>query len=280
MRIIKTFTDQEYLDMLKKFHSQFKTGFEFEDFLKPFLEKMGFEEVLVTQRTKDGGIDLTAKKTCFIPPYDDILYKIQAKRYDPVKTINPSKIAALRGNLKPNEKGIFITTGKITDQQKQLALTKDPSRPIVVWDGRALIDLLIDLEIGFSYKPIFSPSALNDFLNSSNTVATNATNNNSYNSTLSSQSVKKLVSSNDIRVKILSMPISINDKLNNNKTKRKLEVEVNGKTYHLNFNPERIFLSGVTDIFKSFGILCPDGTFVQKELTWDTDGEKIIISIP
>ena len=62
MRIIQDFTENEIKSVLNDFYSYFKTGFEFEEFLKPFLESLGLTEVCVTKKTGDDGIDLTAVK--------------------------------------------------------------------------------------------------------------------------------------------------------------------------------------------------------------------------
>lgn len=62
MRIIQNFAEIELRELLNDFYKYFESGFEFEEFLKPFLESIGLSEVVVTQKTKDGGVDLTAVK--------------------------------------------------------------------------------------------------------------------------------------------------------------------------------------------------------------------------
>lgn len=51
---------EEYNALLEQFYTYFEDGYKFEEFLKIYLEKMGLEEVYVTKRSGDGGIDLTA----------------------------------------------------------------------------------------------------------------------------------------------------------------------------------------------------------------------------
>ena len=128
MRVIQNFTDNELRLLLNDFYSYFQTGFEFEEFLKPFLESIGLSEVFVTKKTGDGGVDLTAVKEGLaeINNVDSVKYRIQAKRYSPSTTVSPEKIDALRGNLSFNEKGLFITTAKVTDKAKEQAVSKDP----------------------------------------------------------------------------------------------------------------------------------------------------------
>ena len=47
-------------EFLEQFYGYFESGYAFEEFLKGYLEKIGLDEVVVTQRSSDGGIDLEA----------------------------------------------------------------------------------------------------------------------------------------------------------------------------------------------------------------------------
>ena len=70
---------------LKEFFSCLKDGYEFEKFLKLFLENLDLDEIEVTQRSRDGGIDLIALRNG-VDDYsnaDAINYYIQAKKYKP-----------------------------------------------------------------------------------------------------------------------------------------------------------------------------------------------------
>lgn len=64
----------------------------------------------MTEKSGDGGVDLTAIKPGLVEldGNDVANYKIQARRYDPNKTINPEKIDALRGNLSFNKKNYLL----------------------------------------------------------------------------------------------------------------------------------------------------------------------------
>ena len=81
---ISTLLDEDELSNLQqKFYSYFGTGYDFESFLKEYLIKMGLDEVEVTQKSKDGGVDLTAirKGVGDFSEIDTVNYFIQAKRY-------------------------------------------------------------------------------------------------------------------------------------------------------------------------------------------------------
>ena len=51
---------EEYSEIVDSFYTYFENGYKFEEFLKVYLEKIGLEEVFVTKKSGDGGIDLTA----------------------------------------------------------------------------------------------------------------------------------------------------------------------------------------------------------------------------
>lgn len=60
MKISDNLSEQEIESLLENFYKYFETGYIFEDFLKEYLLKIGLDEVEVTQRSRDGGIDLKA----------------------------------------------------------------------------------------------------------------------------------------------------------------------------------------------------------------------------
>lgn len=275
MRIIQDFTEKELKEVLDDFYSYFQTGFEFEEFLKPFLESIGLSEVFVTKKTGDGGIDLSAVKEGLaeINSVDSVKYRIQAKRYSPTTTISPEKIDALRGNLSFNEKGLFITTARVTDKAKEQAVSKDPYKPVYVIDGIDLVRICIDRQIGFAYRPVFSKSALDVFTNKKQDL----------DSTVQTyflfefDSVEKTITANDVRVHIISLPRIIIDKINNNDQKQPMKLVVNGTdTFNVTFCPSRNYLSQVTDIFRKYGLIQDDGTIAEKKAKWAIDEQQTI----
>lgn len=275
MRVIQNFTDNELKSLLNDFYSYFHTGFEFEEFLKPFLESIGLSEVFVTKKTGDGGVDLTAVKEGLaeINNVDSVKYRIQAKRYSPSTTVSPEKIDALRGNLSFNEKGLFITTAKVTDKAKEQAVSKDPYKPVYVIDGIDLIRICIDRQIGFAYKPVFSKSALDEFTNKKQEL------DDTVNTDFLSEfdTVEKTITANDVRVHIISLPRVIIDKIENNTQKRPVKLVVNGTdTYNVTFCPSRNYLSQVTEIFRTYGLLKDDGTIVERKAKWAIDAQQTI----
>lgn len=275
MRIIQDFTEEELRKLLDEFYSYFQNGFEFEDFLKPFLESIGLVEVFVTKKTGDDGIDLIAVKNGLaeIDNADSVKYRVQAKRNSPQSTISPEKIDALRGNLNFNEKGLFITTAKVSKKAKEQAVNKDPYKPVFVIDGIDLIRICIDKQIGFAYKPVFSTSALDEFTNKNQELVSSI----NLNSSADLATVEKTITTNDVRVHIISIPRVIFDKINNNDKKQSMKLIVNGSDhYSVTFCPSRNYLSQVTEIFRKYGLIQDDGTVIEKKAKWAIDTQQNI----
>lgn len=272
MKISENLSDKEIEMLLNEFYSYFKSGYEFEDFLKPFLEKIGLSEVVVTKKTGDGGIDLfaTRKGIDEIAGADYVNYKIQAKKYTPKSVIPPEKIDALRGNLQYNEKGLFITTGRVSDNAKENAVSKDPYKPVYVIDGRDLVRVCIEKEIGFSYVPKFSTESLNQF--------TNRNEQRTQNSIMDEDKVvEKLITKNDIRCTILSVPRYIVEKLSHNDEKRKIKVIMNNrKEYSLTFVPNRNYLYCGSAFINEYKLMDSDGTYFEKKAKWSIDDNEVI----
>ncbi len=66
--------------MITDFYNCFSTGYEFEFFLKRFLEDLNFSDIKVTKRSGDNGIDLIAYKNSILDLDIDpknILFKLK-----------------------------------------------------------------------------------------------------------------------------------------------------------------------------------------------------------
>ena len=59
-------SDEKITEFLEQFYSYFESGYAFEEFLKVYLEKIGLDEVVVTQRSSDGGTDLEAVRYALV----------------------------------------------------------------------------------------------------------------------------------------------------------------------------------------------------------------------
>lgn len=135
----------QLLDVVKGASPQF-----FERLVVTLLVKMGYGGTLqdagsAVGRSGDGGIDGVIKEDKLGL---DTIY-IQAKRWDD-KPVGSPQIDQFAGALqkKKAHKGVFLTTSTFTSEA--LRSISDYSTRIVLIDGRALADLMIDHDVGVS----------------------------------------------------------------------------------------------------------------------------------
>lgn len=268
-------SENELSELINNFYSYFETGYDFENFLKLYLEKIGLDEVFVTQRARDGGYDLTAKRYG-VEDFDDadeIDYRIQAKRNSPNSTISVTKIRELKGTLLSGQKGIFITTAKFSPDAVTEAKT-DSSRPIVLIDGASLIQSCIEKEIGFVYKPVFSSANLDMQFKKDRTESKEQVRN----IEPLPNSIEKQISENDLRAKILRLPLSIKNALP--KDNNKVNVLFNGSIEkECTIDKTWAYLAGVTEIYRQFELIDKDGILHRGKSSWLYDNQQLKINI-
>ena len=259
--------DKDYEELIFKFYTYFKNAFDFEKFLKPFLTTNGLDEVTVTRRTRDGGIDLIGKRRGLggFSNEDDVKYYVQAKRNNPKNKVDVKKIRELRGVMPSGTKRLFITTSDFTKNAKEEAL-KDSFRPIILINGKRLIDNCIDNELGMLYKPVFSKISIDNLISREKELTENISD---------SIHVEKLISKNDIRARILPIPSVILETIP--PKSNKLKVYINKKEEILNINRERKYLGGITKIYRDNGIITSENSFSTCISDWRIKGDKIII---
>lgn len=269
MKISDNLSENEIKSLLEDFYQYFETGYVFENFLKEYLLKMGLDEVEVTQRSRDGGIDLKAirKGVGNFSEIDTIHYYIQAKKYDPnKKKIDVKTIRELKGTIPFGYKGMLITTTKFTSDAEKEALN-DPSKPAVLIDGKLLVTSCIDNEIGFIFKPIFSKIEMDAILNKSDNK-TNKTN---------IEYIEKTITKNDIRARIISIPSSVKKEIS---SLNSIDVIINGNDqYHLTIDRSHSYLAKVTKIFYKYGMLTEDKIATPKKSKWYYDIKNKIIHL-
>lgn len=270
-------SDEKINEFLDQFYGYFESGYAFEEFLKVYLEKIGLDEVVVTQRSSDGGIDLEAIRYGVggLAGADSVEYYVQAKRNKPGTSIPIEKVRALRGVMPSGSKGIFITTAGYSKKTQEF-VDADPSRPIILIDGKSLIESCIDNEIGFVFTPVFSKNAMDALKDSSDDLLQENTNSDT------DQNVKlivdKQISANDIRAKILRLPKAIINLLPEDA--QKVKVVFNSLLpKNLTIAKNRAYLSGVTGLYKDSGLIADDGTYNPCKAIWKYSEDKIEIVI-
>jgi len=123
----------------------------FERLCQRLLRETGFQNVTVTGKSGDGGIDGIGSVR--VNPFVSFSVLFQCKRYD--GTVTPSKVRDFRGAMMGRaDKGIIMTTGTFTLEAKKEA-RRDGVPPIELVDGDALIDLFEEFELGLVPRRTF-----------------------------------------------------------------------------------------------------------------------------
>ena len=123
----------------------------FERLCQRLLRESGFEEVIVTGKTGDGGIDGIGRLQ--VNPFVSFNVLFQCKRYQ--GSVTPSQVRDFRGAMAGRaDKGIMITTGTFTVEAKKEA-RRDGAAPIELVAGEDLVKLFEDLELGLLPKRTF-----------------------------------------------------------------------------------------------------------------------------
>jgi restriction system protein len=128
-------------DLLKRLRTM--DAYEFEKLIGTLLSALGFENVVVTKVSGDGGIDVHGT---FVA--NDIIrtdMAVQVKRWS--RNVRAPDVRELRGSLDPHERGLLMTTAGYEKGAKTEASL--PNRqPIALIGGPQIVDLLVEHEIG------------------------------------------------------------------------------------------------------------------------------------
>lgn len=138
----------------------------FERICQRLLREAGFQEVKITGKTGDGGID--GYGILEINPLVSFNVLFQCKRYK--GSVSASQIRDFRGAMQGRaDKGIIITTGYFTSDAKKEA-RRDGAPPIEIVDGEKLVEMFYKLELGVIPTTIYKLDLkfFNDFQNNLN----------------------------------------------------------------------------------------------------------------
>ncbi|MEN6576618.1 MAG: restriction endonuclease [Phycisphaerales bacterium] len=120
----------------------------FERFAQRLLRESDFEEVTVTGRSGDGGIDGVG--ILQVNAFVSFKVLFQCKKYS--GAVSASHVRDFRGAMQGRaDKGIILTTGVFTADAKREAV-RDGVPPIELVDGEKLVSMLEKLELGL--KPM------------------------------------------------------------------------------------------------------------------------------
>jgi restriction system protein len=124
----------------------------FERVSQRLLRESGFERVIVTGRSGDGGID--GHGVLQVNPFVSFTVLFQCKRY--AGAVSASQVRDFRGAMMGRaDKGIIITTGTFTTEATKEA-RRDGAPPIELVDGETLVQMFERLELGVKPKTVYA----------------------------------------------------------------------------------------------------------------------------
>jgi restriction system protein len=123
----------------------------FERVSRRLLRESGFERVIVTGKSGDGGID--GHGILQVNPFVSFTVLFQCKRY--AGAVSSSQVRDFRGAMMGRaDKGIIITTGTFTTEATKEA-RRDGAPPIELVDGETLVQMFERLELGVKPKTVY-----------------------------------------------------------------------------------------------------------------------------
>ena len=126
----------------------------FEKFSRNLLEVYGFHDMKVTQVSKDGGIDGFGKLKVGLA---EMNIAFQCKKWT-TNSIHRPEVDKFRGAIQGEfEQDIFFTTASFATGAKEVSF-KRGAVPIILIDGKGIVDLMIQKEFGVQKEslPVYS----------------------------------------------------------------------------------------------------------------------------
>jgi restriction system protein len=116
---------------------------EFEDLVGALLVKVGFEEVVVTNRSNDGGIDV--RGTLVVGGVIRTRMAVQAKRWK--HNVQAPTVQQVRGSLGAHDQGLIITTSDFSVGARQEA-DRSNAVPVALMNGEQFVSQLVENDLG------------------------------------------------------------------------------------------------------------------------------------
>lgn len=118
---------------------------EFEELIARLLAEIGFEDIEVTQRSKDGGIDV--RGTLVVGDVIRTRMAVQVKKWGLKNRVQSQTVQQVRGSLGTHEQGLIITTSDFTSGARSEA-ARPNAVPVALMNGEQLVALLAAYGIG------------------------------------------------------------------------------------------------------------------------------------
>ncbi len=256
-------SDDELREQFIKYFDDDK--YKFENFCKIFLKWLDFDDIQVTQRCGDGGIDLKCnKKEIEQLDLNTIEYVVQAKCYAINNKVGASDIRNFRGSKTDmSVRKIFITTSDYT--KGAIYEAKDNNQPITLINGRQLIDFCKSHDdMMFDVKYYLNIDKLNDLFLNEETEKHNI------------KTIERRITKNDVRARILRIPSEYKGLI---QTKSKYRISINGEAYKdYNISSDKSYFGGVTKFYKDF-ISNVDFKEAQSIWNYDKNNDAFVVVI-
>ena len=144
--------EKKELSLLEILKLTTPTGFE--HLCGRLLREYDFEDIVITQSSRDGGIDGTA--TLRLNPFLNMSVFFQCKRYDGTVPIGHVRefIGVLASDQNGVDRGIFITTGTLPKAAFEL---ERKNTKLELIDGEKLVEMFEKSEIGVKPRTVYDP---------------------------------------------------------------------------------------------------------------------------
>ncbi len=241
--------------------------YKFESFCKIFLTWLGFDDVVVTPKSGDKGIDLRCTKR-EIDKLDtkDIEYIVQAKCKNIGSNVSGPEIRNFKGTRESlGKRRIFITTSDFTRDAKSEA--EDPNQPVTLINGSMIIEYCKSLgDQVFDVNYLCNKNKLDDLFEVIDDKSIEHFDN--------LEETIKRITKNDVRARILRIPTEYKGILDG---KKKYTLSINGEDpCDYNISSDGRYFGGVTNFYKSF---IQDKDFIEAQSLWKFNKDKEIIYI-
>ncbi len=147
------------VELYEKYDQQFRsklldrlyelTPSQFEHFARQLLMAYGFVQMIVTQVSKDGGIDGHGMLKVGLAR---MAVAYQCKRWE--GNVPRPEVDKFRGAIQGEfEQGLFFTTSDFTKGAMEASIKKG-AVPVILLNGESIVDLMIEKEFGVQRKPL------------------------------------------------------------------------------------------------------------------------------
>lgn len=121
----------------------------FEELVARLLAEIGFEDVEVTRRSGDKGIDV--RGTLVVGEVIRTRMAIQVKKWKPGNHVQSPVVQQVRGSLGTHEQGLIITTSDFSEGARTEA-ARPNAVPVGLMNGEQLVALLAEYRIGITRR--------------------------------------------------------------------------------------------------------------------------------